>query len=327
MLNFCTLFDSVYLSRGLVMYNSLKAHTEDFHLYVFAFDDLCYKILDSLSLENVTIIPLNNLENDELLEVKTNRSRAEYCWTCTSSAIEYLLINYSVSSCTYLDADLFFYSSPAVLCDELTDGKSVLITEHRYSKLSRLYEQKRAGRFCVQFITFINQPDSRRVLTDWKGKCINWCYNRYEEGKFGDQKYLDEWPGKYENVHILQHLGGGVAPWNVQQYKIFVERERYSGIEKTTNTKFDLVFFHFHFVRFLADGTIDLGWNFIDNSVKKIIYLPYILLIVETERMLSNKFSNYRTTYSSINPVSLKDYAKIFIKNVSKFNILKSLNQ
>jgi hypothetical protein len=326
MLNFCTLFDSVYLSRGLVMYNSLKEHTDDFHLYIFAFDDLCYKILYSLNLENVTIVPLKLFENDELLEVKKSRSRAEYCWTCTSSSIEYVLTNYNVPSCTYIDADLFFYNSPAVLCDELTDGKSVLITEHRYSAISRLYEQKRAGRFCVQFITFINQPDSRRVLTDWKGKCLDWCYNRYEDGKFGDQKYLDEWPEKFKNVHIMNHLGGGVAPWNVQQYQIFVDNGQYLGIEKTTKTKFDLIFFHFHFVRFLADGSIDLGWNFIGKSIINTIYLPYIVRILETEIMLSKISSEYRTTYSNINPVNLKDHIKTVIKEVSKFNIVKSPN-
>jgi hypothetical protein len=152
MLYFCTLFDSAYLSRGLVMYNSLKQHTNEFHLYIFAFDELCYSILVSLSLENTTIISLKTLENNDLLEAKKTRSRAEYCWTCTSSAIEYVLINYNVSSCTYIDADLLFYRSPSVLFEELTIGKSVLITEHRYSKISRLYEQKRAGRFCVHFL-------------------------------------------------------------------------------------------------------------------------------------------------------------------------------
>ena len=46
MMNFCTLFDSFYLSRGLALYESIKEHTEDFHLYIFAFDDITYEILN-----------------------------------------------------------------------------------------------------------------------------------------------------------------------------------------------------------------------------------------------------------------------------------------
>ena len=38
MLNFCTLFDSNYIDRALVMYQSLEAVLDDFKLYVIAFD-------------------------------------------------------------------------------------------------------------------------------------------------------------------------------------------------------------------------------------------------------------------------------------------------
>ena len=326
MISFCTLFDSAYLSRGLVLYDSLKKYSPDFHLYIFAFDDLCYNILVSLSLENATIISLKMLENNDLLEAKKSRTKAEYCWTCTSSAIDYVLTNYNVPACTYIDADLCFFNSPSVLCEELNDEKSVLITEHRYSKIAGLYEKRRAGRFCVQFITFVDNPESRMVLSDWKNKCIKWCYNRYEDGKFGDQKYLDEWPGKYKNIQIMRHLGGGVAPWNVGQYKIFMEDNSLYGIEKATKRKFDLIFFHFHFVRFHEEGHVDLGWNYISQSIKEIIYYPYILKIVETEKLLSKLNPEYRTSFHKNNPENLKDIFKSFFKSVSKYNIVKIPN-
>ena len=104
MLNFCTLFDSVYLSRGLAMYNSLSQHCQRFHLYIFAFNEKCYSVLQALQLENVTVISLSEFEDEELLRVKPARTRAEYCWTCSSSTILYVLNHYSVDHCTYLDS-------------------------------------------------------------------------------------------------------------------------------------------------------------------------------------------------------------------------------
>ena len=91
MYNYCTLFDSNYLTRGLAMYKSLKEHCDAFHLYIFPFDNKCSDILKKLNLEKATIISLEDFEDDALLEVKSSRSRAEYCWTCTSSAILYIL--------------------------------------------------------------------------------------------------------------------------------------------------------------------------------------------------------------------------------------------
>ena len=94
MMNFCTLFDSLYLSKGLIMYESIKENTDDFHLFVFAFDDICLKILEYLDLPNVTVISLKKFENEQLISVKDKRTKAEYCWTCTPSIINFVLENY-----------------------------------------------------------------------------------------------------------------------------------------------------------------------------------------------------------------------------------------
>lgn len=243
MLNFCTLFDSVYLSRGLAMYNSLSRHCKDFHLYIFAFNDKCHSILQSLKLPNVTVISLSDFEDEELLKVKPSRTRAEYCWTCSSSTVLYVLNNYDVDHCTYLDSDLFFFSSPQSLLDEMGD-KSVLITPHRYTP--KYDQSEKTGIYCVQFVTFKNDILGRKVLDWWRNACLEWCYARFEEGRFGDQKYLDDWPERFEGVHVLQNLGGGVAPWNMQQYEFEKMEDKIIGTELKTNKKFPVIFLHFH---------------------------------------------------------------------------------
>jgi len=306
------------------MYESLKVTCASFHIYIFAFDELSFQILNDLHLDSVTIIPLEKFENEQLLDVKKDRSRAEYCWTCTSSTIEYVLTNFNVPACTYIDADLFFYKSPDILTGELNHGKTVLITEHRYSWFSKIFEEKRAGRFCVQFVTFMNEPKSRMILNHWISQCIEWCYARYEDGKFGDQKYLDEWPETYNNVKISEHHGAGVAPWNILQYQIFRSADSIRGIEKKTGREFSLIFYHFHFIRFMDNGTIDLGWNRIPGDIQKLLYIPYINKIKEMEHNLESKFKGYKTKFYPTQPSGFKEHVKYVIKKIFKFNIIKT---
>jgi hypothetical protein len=275
MINFCTLFNSGYLSRGLALYRSLIATHEDFRLYVFCFDDITYDVLRRLKLDRIVLVRLVDFESPELLRVKPGRTTGEYCWTCTSHIIRYSLDTFSLPEITYLDADLFFYAPPSVLLEEFDrSGASVLITPHRYTR--RYDISWRSGIYCVQFITFRADERGLKALDWWREQCLEWCYARVEKGKFGDQKYLDDWPTRFAGIHVLEHLGGGVAPWNVQQYDIMRESDRFQGRERSTGVKFDVVFFHFHNVRFLTNGYIDLGDYHLRPSVKRSLFQPYV---------------------------------------------------
>jgi hypothetical protein len=311
----------------LAMYESLREHTSDFHIYIFAFDDLSYEILTNLNLNCATVISLEEFETTELKSVKNDRSKAEYCWTCTPSVITYVLEKFKVPDCTYIDSDLFFYSDPSVLISEMEEhNKNVLITEHRFSYLPRLYEENRAGRFCVQFMTFLNVESSLSVLNNWRKQCINWCYARYEDGKFGDQKYLDEWPLIYQNIHILKHQGGGIAPWNIAHYRFNRNGNSITGKVKKTGLAFETVFYHFQYVKFLEDGSFDVGWYIIPPFVRKLFYAPYMMKISEIERRLQTLNVNYRTGFTNFKADNIKGFLKAILKNIFGYNIMK-INQ
>jgi hypothetical protein len=155
---------------------------------------------------------------------------------------------------------LYFYANPSVLIEEM-GSKSVLITGHRYT--SEYDQSATSGIYCVQFMTFKNDTNGIKVLNWWRESCNAWCYARYEDGKFGDQKYLDDWTTRFEGVHELQNLGGGVAPWNIQQYDI-------------SNKDFQLVFYHFHNFKFLNGDKVELGNYKLKNRDIKILYKPYL---------------------------------------------------
>ncbi|HRN41266.1 MAG TPA: hypothetical protein PK649_04225 [Vicingus sp.] len=322
MYNFCTLFDSFYLTRGITMYQSLEKTGINFHLYIFAFDDASFKILKQLNFKHATIVSLKEFENDKLLAVKPTRSKAEYCWTCTSSTILHVLTHFNVDNCTYVDADLFFYSSPAVLITEMGE-KSVLITEHRYTPK---YDRSAiAGTYCVQFITFKKNEEGLTALNWWVNSCLEWCFDRYEDGKFGDQKYLDDWTTRFRGVHVLQHLGGGLAPWNIQQYKILKNKDsQIELIENSTNKKFKAVFYHYHYVRFYSNQLVDLGWFKLQRNVVNTFYANYIkelnnaLVLVQS---IESSFKEGLRPFSLKNAGTIKDKLKIVFKMVTKYNL------
>jgi len=302
------------------MYESLRSCTKDFHLYIFAFDDISYRILTGMNPENVTVIPLRDFETPELKKVKKERSVAEYCWTSTPSVISYVLKTYNVPECTYLDADLYFYSDPSVLISELdAAGKNVLITEHWYSFLPRLYEEKRAGRFCVQFMTFRNEESSLYILDKWRLQCIEWCYARHEDGKFGDQKYLDEWPVNYPDVHIMENHGGGMAPWNIGNYSF----RGLSVYEKKTGKQVEPVFYHFQYVKSLGNGYYDAGWYPIPKIVKKFFYSPYIGSVEITEQRLKRLNSKYNRNFTDMRTYISGNIFKTIMKAFFRFNLMK----
>jgi hypothetical protein len=123
---------------------------------------------------------------------------------------------------------------------------------------------------------FKNDANGLKVLNWWRDECIKWCFNRCEDGKFGDQKYLDDWTTRFEGVHELQHLGGGVAPWNMIDYKIKSISGKLYVKHKTKHEYVPLVFVHFHDVRFLKEDAVRLSGYDVPKKIIKLLYYPYI---------------------------------------------------
>lgn len=303
MLYFCTLFDSFYLDKGLVLYQSLIDTKDDFTLFIFAFDNECLTVLRDLKLENAVIISLDDFENEALLGVKPARSKAEYCWTCTPWTIRYVFDHYQVNQCTYIDADLYFFQSPWVLLDEMNEkNSSVQIVEHRFEKNTK-YEAlvSEYGKYCVQFNTFRNDENGNKVLNWWKDRCLEWCYYTKSGELLGDQKYLDRWTIDFQGVHELQHLGGGVAPWNLAQYKLASSNMKDIKLtDKNTGKSFDLIFYHFQNMRYINQNWINIKSGTTDRRIKETIYIPYLRNIEKIRTFLRDTyhldFNQHKTT-------------------------------
>lgn len=250
MRHFCTLFDSNYLLKGVAMLRTLKQHCPDAHVHVLCMDGLTREILEKLDLSHVTCLSLSAVEDEALLAIKSGRSVAEYCWTLSPCLPWYVLQhNQDIDAITYLDADLYFYSPLQPLFDEIGNA-SIVIIEHRFPLALKHLEVN--GRFCVEWVGFRRDEQGLACLERWREQCIEWCFHRLEENRMGDQKYLDQWPGMFSSLHILQHPGAGIAPWNYSQYSF-----NQSSQGNITVDGAPLIFYHFHQFQLLSNGSFD----------------------------------------------------------------------
>ncbi|MDD6072225.1 MAG: hypothetical protein PUC12_15655 [Clostridiales bacterium] len=323
MITFCTLFDSYYLDKGLTLYRSLENCTENFKLYIFCFDDVSYNTLNELNLKHAIVIHHSEIEDEELLRLKEERSKAEYCWTCTPVIIEHVLKHYGEPNCTYIDADLYFFRDPQVLFDEIEDAKAnVVITEHRFKNDwngRRLC--KRSGKYCVEFNYFDQSERAWQALTWWKQKCFEWCYHLYEPDRMGDQKYLEKFPELFQGVHELSHLGGGVAPWNLGQYKLErIEKGQPVLTDIKNGTEFPVVFYHFQNIRYLSENMVNVSSGSHSKKTKDAIYRPYLKEIEYSRKELKK----YGITFSVKKIYSSNKLIAFLQGNVLRFKV-KSL--
>jgi hypothetical protein len=309
--HFVTLFDNNFLPMGIALHFSLMQHAKPFHLWVVCMDDLVEKNLISLSLPHVSLVSLRDLETDELRKVKPSRSKGEYCWTMTPFTPQAVFERDTTAQrVTYVDADLFFFDDPRVLLQELTFSKKhVLITEHGYAP-EYAHQSTANGRFCVQFVTFYRCEAARKVLTWWQERCVAWCYDRLEDGKFGDQMYLDLWPELFaSDVHIVLQKDKTLAPWNVMHF------------EKTNGTNLAPVFYHFHGLRIISKNKIKLYQGYKIGESGFAIYNVYVNYLKKVFLQLACNDISIPTMVLPKSVLSiLRDIKKRIKKNVAYCN-------
>lgn len=286
--HYVTLFDSVFLPQGLALHHSLLEHGGDCVLWVLCLDDACFQTLQRLDLPKMRLLDLAELETEELLAVKPSRTKAEYCWTLTPWSIQWALaFDQSIDRITYLDADMYFLKSPQPIFNDFESSqKAVLITDHSYAPE---YDQSPvSGRFCVQFVSFCRYSGFG-VLSYWRDLCLEWCFSRVEEGRFGDQKYLEAFSKRFPNL-IYEHGPSSLfqAPWNASYYPFS-----------------RAIVFHFHGLRVIDKRQIFLSNRYIPKPCLDYVYKPYVMCIVQLILSHDIVLSSQMKTPSSLSRLKL----------------------
>jgi len=229
------------------------------------------------------LVSLRDIEAYEprLMGVKDNRGTAEYYFTLTPIVNLYVLEKWpEADSVTYVDADLFFFSSPAPIFDELAQS-SIGIIEHRFPQA--LQHLTKVGIYNVGWVTFRNDQNAKACLRWWRERCLECCTDVSSESCYADQKYLDEWPHRFDGVKEIRNKGANLAPWNIAGHHVTAnDGEVYVDSDR-------LIFFHFHrfrcFAPFVYDtGLYGSGVRLTDVTRDNIMW-PYIRSLEYTKHM------------------------------------------
>jgi hypothetical protein len=269
---YVTYFDQRYAARARVMLRSLRRHDPAAAIFALCFDEPAQKLTARLWDRKLVVVSPQELHDfDPALAACRDRGNAAFRATHKAALASYVLHRRpDLEAVIHIDADTRFYSSPAPLFAEIATA-SVALTPHRF-----VVNRERAewfGRFNAGFIYWRNDPVGRRCLADYRADCIAWCEPQVTgDGRFMNQGYLTDWPRRYANVHIIEHPGVNLAPWNVAGHAIG------EGRALSVDGR-PLVFFHFSGLVLDRDGIWRTGYTeFGDNLeiARRAIYGPYL---------------------------------------------------
>ena len=308
--NICSVVSRQYILRLLALYDSLSKYDEgSFHMWICAVDNEAYDLLKELNLENATVVHADEVAEDFLKDIKIGRSLKEYCWTLKSIFVEYLLNNYKIKLVLYCDADLFFFTSIEHIFHEW-GSHSFYLGRQRSSEMM----EHNAGYYQAGLLGFKNDYYGKKILTWWKEKCINWCYDDYdyELARWGDQKYLDRVPEFFENIKVSENLGINSAPWN-----LILNNKSYIVTHDDINVcinNYILCSYHFGSMNIYDAENFDLWTSSpvkINKEILEYIYNPYIISIKQVTKKLMDVGIDVDKLYDGGISYTAKNYYKL----------------
>lgn len=328
---FCTLFDTGYLDKAFVLIDSMEKRINAFKLYAFCFDDISYNIITNEKFNNVIPISLHELESffPCLKDAKKDRNAVEYNWTCSAWTIKFVIEHYGEKICTYIDADMKFFSSPEFVFAKMREAKqSVIIVPHRFrSDEFEKEEGPLTGFYCVEFNTFINNENGMKALNWWADNCLKWCHYVIPSIQqwYGDQKYLNEFPLKFDGVHVCDDYGVGLGPWNDNRM-LFESQDTTNVIlkDKDSNIKYPLVLYHYAGVRFLSKSIVVVSSQMKSGKLHKIVFDQYVKDIVKKRNEIKTKYGISLAT--GIKALSKNPLVFIYQKYITPIKKLKKIH-
>jgi len=282
--HFCTYCDQGYAARLLCLHDSLAAQGEPFRLHVLCFDAVTEAAVRAVNVPSLAAVSLDEVlrADPEYAAVRGRRAAVEFYFTTTPVLVRHCLQRApEAGQMTYLDADLFFFGPVSAVFQEQADG-SVGIVPHRFP--ARLAERRVYGTYNVAWVSFRRDRDGLACLEWWRERCLEWCHDYVDQGRFADQGYLDEFPRRFRGVRVLDHPGINAGPWNMEGVGVVAKEGRLFVNGQP------LLFYHFQGIREVLPDWFDPGFLAygaeLTPALRELVYLPYLEKLVAAQRRL-----------------------------------------
>lgn len=280
---YATYADSAYLTRLQALHASMVRHCGPFELHVLAWDEGVAEWCESAGIEWHFYDDWIWIHCDGGWALPgPERSKVETMWTMGPAWIAHVMER-AGQPVTYVDADIMFHSSPEPVFAEI-GGAPAAVFPHNFARAAQglpgptVESHEVFGKYNVGLVHIAD----RRIAEEWAAQCREWCYDRVEQFpiperrlRYGDQKYLDDWPAKY-GAHVVGHPGADLGPWAVHARAIDVR----NGVPFFGGSP--LVAFHYSSYR---EGEQFTRPEYrVTKRQEEIIYGPYIKALEEAKR-------------------------------------------
>jgi len=277
---YATYADRAYLPKLRALYRSMERHCGPFELNVLAWDGGTHDAVDEWPNAYVD-------HADDFLRCSPRlaldqlpgppRSRIEHYWTCGPQFIADVMEG-TRQPVTYVDADVMFHSDSEPVFAEI-GGAPAAVFPHNFAEAAPWPIPTRATheQFGLYNVGLVHVAD-RAVAEHWAAQVRDWCYDRVEPVpipdrrlRYGDQKYLDEWPARF-GAHVVQHPGANLGPWAVHTQPL----ETRDGVPYFGGRP--IVAYHYSGFRELPEGhtVLTRPEYCVTDEQARIIYDPYL---------------------------------------------------
>jgi hypothetical protein len=260
------------------MIGSIQSHDSNAVIALVCHDEETKELAQKWAGDSLKIVGLDELEKAHpgLKSIKLDRIKLEFIYSLSPYVVQYFFDTYDPLSVTYVDADLYFFSSVTDIVSH-TEESDVGIVGHRFRP--KMKHLEKFGIFNVGLVHFNNTSGGRNILKFWLDSCSKSTSTNATTEVFGDQKYLDKF-STIGKVHIFNSPGINAAPWNCNDI----------GVSATGELQIEqqrLMFFHFSGLKIFKFYST-LSYSYYEwrpsKRIKKLLFAPYVknLLTLET---------------------------------------------